>query len=414
MLNVSARGDFRHDAAIGPVLFELAEDNVRQDLPLAVGGQAHDRRRGFIAAAFDSQDRYRIHKSSSLTLPAARHLLDTGRETLYSMGDFASTNTAGNMAERLRIGTRGSRLARLQTDLVRAALAAAHGWDTQNLDAATEVVIIQTSGDRVQNPEERDAGGKGIFTKEIEDALLRKRIDMAVHSTKDLLATLPSGLIIGSVLEREDPRDAFISPTFSSFNALKEGALIGTSSPRRRAQALQLRPDLKLTELRGNVETRLKKMRDQNMDATFLAAAGLKRAGLEREITEVMSTADMLPAGGQGALCVEVHEGNESVRELLAPIGHEQSRLAVTVERAFLQMLDGSCRTPIACLAKVNDEGLLTFRGQLLLPDGSEQEQIATDVQLDGDIFAQASTVGEAMGRELKARAGPRYFDDQE
>ena len=318
------------------------------------------------------------------------------------------------MAGRLRIGTRGSRLARAQTGLVRAELAAAHGWDAATLEAATEVVVIQTSGDLIQDPNMRDAGGKGLFTKEIEDALLRGQIDFAVHSTKDLLAELPSGLVIGCVLDREDPRDAFVSRTATSLSALGKGAVLGTSSPRRRAQALNLRPDLNIVELRGNVETRLRKLEDQNIDATFLAVAGLKRSGLANEITNIMAADDMLPAGGQGAIGIETRANDASVLEMLAPINHEQSRIAVTVERAFLSVLDGSCRTPIACLAEVSEDVSLYFRGQVLLPDGSDQELIEVHAQLGGDVRTQAASIGEQLGADLKAQAGPRYVEGEE
>ncbi len=317
------------------------------------------------------------------------------------------------MAKRLRIGTRGSRLARAQSELVRAELAVAHGWDTTAMELATEIVVIQTSGDRIQDPNLRDAGGKGLFTKEIEDALLRGQIDLAVHSTKDLLATLSAELMIGCVLRREDPRDAFVSRAVSSFDALGQGAIVGTSSPRRRAQALHLRPDLVIVELRGNVETRLQKLGDQDIDATFLAVAGLKRLGLSNEITDIMGTSDMLPAGGQGAIGIETRADDASVLELLAPINHEQSRVAVTVERAFLSVLDGSCRTPIACLAEVSEEAMLSFWGQVLLPDGTDQERIELETQLGGDVMAQATSIGEQLGVDLKTQAGSRYFDGE-
>ena len=245
-----------------------------------------------------------------------------------------------------------------------------------------------------------EIGGKGLFTKEIEEALLAGDIHLAVHSMKDLPANLPDRLIIAAVLPREDPRDAFMSPVANSLTELKTGATVGSSSVRRTAQVLRLRPDLKAVQFRGNVETRLRKLSEGVADATFLACAGLNRLGLADKITAAVPVDVMLPAIAQGAIGIEIREDDDATRALLAAINHAESEFAVTCERAFLRALDGSCRSPLAGLATLKGN-TLNFRGHALTPDGvhcfeTTREGAASD----------ASRLGKEAGLEVKASGG--------
>ncbi len=287
-----------------------------------------------------------------------------------------------------------------QANDVRARLIAAHGMD----DALVQVCTFKTSGDKIQDKSLRDFGGKGLFTKEIEDALLAGEINLAVHSMKDMPTILPDGLEIACILERADVRDAFLSHTASSLTELPEGAVVGTSSLRRQAQVRRLRPDIKVVEFRGNVQTRLRKLEEGVADATFLAAAGLKRLGKEALITAHIEPDEMLPAVAQGAICVDIRSGDAATRNLLKAIHHEETALCVAVERAFLRILDGSCRTPIAGLAVLDGEHL-RFRGQILTPDGT----ISHETQREG-----LAREGEAMGidaaKELLSLGGDDFF----
>ncbi len=251
-------------------------------------------------------------------------------------------------AVRRRIGTRGSPLALAQAHEVRRRLAKAHGLPESEFD----VVPITTSGDRIQNRPLSEAGGKGLFTKEIEEALLGGSIDLAVHSAKDMPTILPDGLVIAAYLPREDVRDAFISPRHASLDALPAGATVGTSSLRRQAQVLRGHPHLRVAGLRGNVETRLRKLEAGDADATLLACAGLNRLGLQHRITAPIDTGIMLPAVAQGAIAIEIRAADEATAALLGAINHQETALCVTAERAFLARLDGSCRTPLAGLAR--------------------------------------------------------------
>jgi hydroxymethylbilane synthase len=268
-------------------------------------------------------------------------------------------------APRLRIGTRGSPLALAQANEVRARLAAAHGPAAP----ASELRAIQTAGDRIQDRPLAEAGGKGLFTKEIEERLLAGEIDLAVHSMKDVATVLPPGLAIVCLLPREDVRDAFVSPSAASLTALPPGARVGTSSLRRRAQVQRMRPDLKVVPMRGNVETRLRKLAAGEADATLLAVAGLKRLGLASHIAAAVPVDQILPAIAQGAIGIEVRADDAAVAHWLAPLNHQPTALCIAAERAFLAKLDGSCRTPIAGLAEL-ENGRLHFRGMLLTPDG--------------------------------------------
>lgn len=267
----------------------------------------------------------------------------------------------------IRIGTRGSPLALAQAHETRDRLVAAHGFKADFI----EIVVIKTSGDQIVDRPLSEVGGKGLFTKEIEEALLANEVDLAVHSMKDLETRLPPGLAIGAVLPREDVRDGFISFEYGDIASIPSGHRVGTSSLRRRAQLKNVRPDLEVVEFRGNVQTRLAKLKDGIAVATFLACAGLKRLGHADRITCPISTDDMLPAVAQGAIAVQMRENDDTAADLLVPLNDPITQACVEAERAFLGKLDGSCRTPIAGLAEPDGEGRYRFRGQVLSPDGS-------------------------------------------
>ncbi len=270
--------------------------------------------------------------------------------------------------QRIRIGTRGSPLALAQAHETRDRLKAAHGLSDEQI----EIVIIQTSGDRILDRPLMEVGGKGLFTKEIEEAMFRSEIDVAVHSMKDLETSMPEGLAVGAVLPREDVRDAFISLKFARLADMPEGCVVGTSSLRRRAQLRNARPDLSVVEFRGNVQTRLQKLADGVADATFLACAGLHRLGEDGRITEAVAADEMLPAVAQGAIALQFRSADEAVAEALSPLNDSETATRVDAERAFLAKLDGSCRTPIAGLAERRGDGF-RFRGEVLAPDGSRK-----------------------------------------
>lgn len=299
----------------------------------------------------------------------------------------------------LRIGTRGSPLALVQAHDVRRRLMAARGLAEDQV----EIVVITTSGDRIQDRALAQIGGKGLFTKEIEEALFENRVDLAVHSMKDMETKLPDGLTIGAVLEREDVRDAFISLRHGSLDALPRGAVVGTSSLRRRAQLKHLRPDVEVVEFRGNVDTRLRKLADGVAEATFLACAGLNRLGMADRVTAAVPVASMLPAVAQAAVAIEIRAGDERTAGALAPLNHEATTLCVTAERAFLARLDGSCRTPVAANATLSG-GRMHLTGEILMPDGSK----AWRGERQGGA-AEALKFAVDLADELLAAAGPGY-----
>ena len=301
---------------------------------------------------------------------------------------------------KLLIGTRGSPLALWQANHVRALLIAAHGLG----EDAVALEPITTSGDRIRDKPLRDFGGKGLFTKEIDEALLDKRVDIAVHSMKDLPTELPPGTTIAAVLPRGDVRDAFISAKGESLAALPPGAVVGSSSLRRQAQVKRLRPDLQAIDFRGNVETRLNKLDQGIVDATLLALAGLERLGLTRHVTSVLPTDEMLPAVAQGAIGVSCRSDDVKTRDLLQALNDDRTATAVSCERAFLGELDGSCRTPIAGLAEIAD-GVLRFRGLVLNPEGTEWHEIEKSGAPE-----DAVGIGASSGRELLALAGPNFL----
>ena len=307
-------------------------------------------------------------------------------------------------AAAFRIGTRGSPLALAQAHAVGDRLADAGPAG----DGAVEIVVIKTTGDRVLDRPLAEVGGKGLFTKEIDEALLAGRIDVAVHSMKDVPTWLPDGIILPCMMEREDPRDAFISNVARSLAELPPGATVGTASLRRRAQVLHRRPDLKVTPLRGNVDTRLGKLRDGAVDATLLAVAGLKRLGRIDAATALIDAEDMLPAVGQGAVGIACREDDHRAGALLAPLNHIETLIRVTAERAFLEVLDGSCRTPIAGFAEIGQGGF-TFRGLIARPDGSQ----VLETRRSGSA-GDAVALGRDAGHELYQRAGDGFFEAAE
>jgi hydroxymethylbilane synthase len=302
----------------------------------------------------------------------------------------------------LRLGTRGSKLALTQTGLVLDALAAA--VPALAAPGTIEVVPIRTTGDTIQDRPLAEAGGKGLFVKEIEEALLSGRIDAAVHSMKDMPTAQPTGLVISAFLPREDARDVLIAGEVKSIADLRHGAIVGTSALRRRAQLLHRRPDLQIVNLRGNVDTRLAKREAGIVEATLLALAGLKRLGMAHVGTPVPEE-EILPAVGQGAVCIECRGGDASVRAWLAAINHAPTATCVAAEHAMLTVLDGSCRTPIAGHAVLERDGSLHLRGLIVKPDGSEL--IATERR---GAAGDAEVLGRDAGHELKRRGGPGFL----
>jgi hydroxymethylbilane synthase len=298
------------------------------------------------------------------------------------------------------IGTRGSPLALWQARHVWARLLETSALGEGDLGLS----VITTSGDRIKDKPLREFGGKGLFTKEIDEALLREDVDLAVHSIKDLPTELPRGIVIAAVLPRADVRDAFIGATAGTLGELPPGSTVGTSSLRRAAQVCRARPDLRVVDFRGNVETRLKKLGEGQADATLLALAGLERLGLAARATSILSTEEMLPAVAQGAIGVTCREDDAKLRALLEPLNDVASATTVACERGFLARLDGSCKTPIAGLAEL-DAGMLKFRGLIIRPDGREWY----DIDVTGKA-EHAQQLGTDAGKELLARAGPGFM----
>ncbi len=303
----------------------------------------------------------------------------------------------------LRLGSRGSPLALAQSRQVAELLAGQTGCDA----SAFPIETFITSGDRIQG-RLQDAGGKGLFTKELDEALLAGRIDAAIHSMKDLPTRMPAGIVLACVPAREDPRDAFIATRAKALTDLPRGATVGTASLRRQAQTLHLRPDLKVEMLRGRVETRLAKIESGAFDATFLALAGLRRLGLEQHAASLVDSREMPPAPGQGALAITARADDEKTLALLSPLNVAEHAITTTAERAFLEALDGSCRTPIAAWATVG-KGSLSFLGEVLTPDGRHCWRRQETVALGSDGLAAARALGLRLGAEIKAEAGPLY-----
>lgn len=310
----------------------------------------------------------------------------------------------------VRIASRGSPLALTQSRLVRAALAKAHGWSESEAESLCRIIAIKTTGDKIQDRPLYEAGGKGLFVKEIEEALLQGEADIAVHSMKDMPAVLPPGLAIAAVLEREDPHDVFLAGDRQPFAQLKRNAKLGTSSVRRQAQALRLRPDLEIVPLRGNVETRLAKLARGEADGTMLARAGLARLGIRLEGAEILE--DWLPALCQGAIGIEIRESDQDAANLVAAIDHRNTHVAIACERGFLATLDGSCRTPISGLAHIEGQ-MLMFRGEVLTPDGRNVWTASRTITCAAtNAREDAGAAGCEAAREILETAGdklPRF-----
>lgn len=302
----------------------------------------------------------------------------------------------------LKIGTRGSKLALIQTETVAAALKRIHP------ELTVDIVVIKTSGDwKPQDGETRLAeneGGKGLFAREIERAMMDGTIDCGVHSLKDMASFLPGGLAVDHILPREDARDALISVKYASLDDLPEGAVVGTSSLRRQAFVRAHRPDVTVVPLRGNVDTRLQKLKDGMADATILAVAGLSRMGLMKEIASILEPEDMLPACGQGAVCIETRTGDERTRALLDPLHCRETGLCVFAEREVLRVLDGSCHTPIAAYA-IMDGDKMWLRALVASEDGQALYYEDGEADIHGNDGAKA--FGHDIGQKLKAMIPP-------
>jgi hydroxymethylbilane synthase len=306
-----------------------------------------------------------------------------------------------NPSSPFRIGTRGSPLALAQAHETRARLSVAFDL----VEEAFEIVVIKTTGDRVLDRPLKEIGGKGLFTREIEDAMLKGEIDIAVHSMKDMPVEQPGGLLLDCYLPREDVRDAFISPSGGTLAGLDAGTKVGTSSLRRKAQLLNRRPDLEVVEFRGNVQTRLKKLEDGVAACTFLAMAGLNRLGMSDIVSSAIEPEEMLPAVAQGAIGIERRADDMRAAAMLEAIHHTPTGQRLAAERAFLAALDGSCETPIAGLAELNG-GQLRLRGEILRTDGSE----AVSDECSGAI-EDADALGRDLAAGLLNRAGEGFFD---
>ena len=300
-------------------------------------------------------------------------------------------------ASSIRLGTRGSPLALVQADELRRRIIEAGIAASESI----EIIVIRTSGDRITDRALAEAGGKGLFTKELDEALLDRRIDVAVHSAKDLPTLLPSGIGIAGYLPREDARDALIAPRFGGLDKLPSGALIGTASVRREAQLRRLRPDIEVRLLRGNVDTRLRKLAEGECDATLLALAGLKRLHREAEATEILDVATFIPAVGQGAIALAARRDDARLALRLAPVLDLATKRALAAERAFLGELDGSCRTPIAGHAVLAGEQL-RFCGLALKQDGTNAVEVAREGRA-----ADAEKLGAEAASEVLARLPP-------
>ncbi|OAN67354.1 hydroxymethylbilane synthase [Seohaeicola saemankumensis] len=311
------------------------------------------------------------------------------------------TLTRPTPASPLKIGTRGSPLALAQAHETRARLMAAFDLPEE----AFAIVVIKVTGDAIQDRPLKDIGGKGLFTREIEEALLDGSIDIAVHSMKDMPVLQPAGLLLDTYLPREDVRDAFVAQDVASLKDLPAGARVGSSSLRRRAQLLNAFPHLEVVEFRGNVQTRLKKLADGVAAATFLAQAGLNRLGMAHVARGAISPDDMLPAVAQGAIGIERRADDTNTAAMLEAIHHTETGQRLAAERAFLATLDGSCETPIAGLAEL-DGTTLRLRGEVLRPDGSEK--IADDRSC---TIADAPDMARDMAQSLLKQAGPGFFD---
>ncbi|MCB1479620.1 MAG: hydroxymethylbilane synthase [Rhodobiaceae bacterium] len=393
------------------MLLDLRQDDAGTDFAAPIRIAPHHRGGGFIAACLDSKN---IHSGltgsaaiSGLRSTKRRHRVRGGGRVFYSHPGLC-VPTSNKKSFRalvrkplfLRIGTRGSALALWQAEHTRDELCRVHGVSREDIS----IDIIRTSGDRITDRPLSEVGGKGLFTKEIEDALLAGAIDIAVHSAKDMPTELPEGLELSAFLTREDVRDAFLSPRADRLMELPKGAVVGSASLRRQALIRRIRPDLRVINFRGNVGTRLYKLASGEVDATLLAYAGLKRLQLEANVTELLDVKTFPPALGQGCVCVESRVGDERTAMLMSAIDNASARAELTAERAFLGLLDGSCRTPIAGLARAGD-GALSLHGLVAMPDGSR----VVETRLDG-ACADAEKLGREAGRIVLGEAGEDFM----
>ncbi|XP_038985681.1 porphobilinogen deaminase, chloroplastic-like isoform X2 [Phoenix dactylifera] len=275
-------------------------------------------------------------------------------------------------------------------------------------DGAIKIIIIKTTGDKILSQPLADIGGKGLFTKEIDEALLEGKIDIAVHSMKDVPTYFPDGMILPCNLPREDVRDAFICLTANSLSELPAGSIVGSASLRRQSQILYRYPSLKVVNFRGNVQTRLKKLNEGEVQATMLALAGLKRLHMTENVTALLSVEEMLPAIAQGAIGIACRSNDEKMANYIASLNHEETRLAVACERAFLETLDGSCRTPIAGYAYRDKDGYCVFRGLVASPDGT---RVLEASRKGSYALEEMVSMGKDAGKELLSRAGPGFLD---
>jgi hydroxymethylbilane synthase len=302
------------------------------------------------------------------------------------------------MRRALRIGSRGSRLALWQAEFIKGLI------KSKFPETETEISIIRTTGDKILDSPLSKIGGKGVFVKEIEEALLSDEIDIAVHSMKDLPTFLPKGLTIGAVAERHDPRDGLVSNGGVKFNDLPRGARVGTSSLRRQAQLLHLRPDLKVVPIRGNVDTRLRKLKTEGLDSIVLALAGLERMGFQNEVTESFPVDVLVPAPGQGIIAVECRENDREVNGMLSEINHKDSWISASSERAFLREISGSCQVPVGCHAMVN-QGKIRLLALIASPDGKEIVREEIEGTLESPEF-----LGKELARRILDRGGKRIL----
>ena len=303
---------------------------------------------------------------------------------------------------KIKIGTRKSELARRQTEMVVEKLGEIHGIKKEEC----QIIPITTDGDKYADKPINQFGGKGVFTKEIENALMKNEIDIAVHSTKDMAAQLPDGLCLAAFLERYDPRDAFVSDIAKNILELPKGAVVGSSSVRRRALINTIRDDLEIVDFRGNVKTRLDKVANKNVDATILAVAGLKRLELENRITDYLDVDEFPPSPCQGAIGVQIRQDDKQTEELVKEINHTNTHLEISLERAFLKALGGSCQTPIGGLAKCKDNKIM-FNGMVASMDGGQVYKRQGSCNQD---LQNAKELGKNIGEEIRNEAGTQFF----
>ncbi|WOG97924.1 hypothetical protein DCAR_0417265 [Daucus carota subsp. sativus] len=342
-----------------------------------------------------------------LCMPRSSFKACTRNVTTRASSSVAVEQNPETKVALVRIGTRGSPLALAQAYETREKLMAKHAELAE--DGAIQIVVIKTTGDKILTQPLADIGGKGLFTKEIDEALLNSEIDIAVHSMKDVPTYLPEKTILPCNMEREDVRDAFISLSAASLAELPAGSTIGTASLRRKSQILHRYPSLNvLDNFRGNVQTRLKKLNDGVVQATLLALAGLKRLGMTDNVSAILSIDEMLPAVAQGAIGIACRSNDDTMATYLASLNHEETRLAVACERAFLLTLDGSCRTPIAGYASKDEDGNCVFKGLVASPDGTRVLETSRKGPYSYDDMI---AMGKDAGQELLSRGGSNFFD---